>query len=82
MNIKTLGLLAVCALIVAVPAFAAANPITAKPLAVGTMQATTINATNGSMILESIKIAPGGSFGWHKHGAPVAVRGAPCWRAS
>ena len=25
------------------------------------------------MILESITIAPGGSFGWHTHGAPVAV---------
>ena len=73
MNVKTLGLLAVCALVVAVPAFAAADPIIAKPLAVGTMQATTINATKGSMILESIKIAPGGSFGWHTHGAPVAV---------
>jgi quercetin dioxygenase-like cupin family protein len=73
MNVKTLGLLVVCALAVAVPTFAANNPIIAKPLAVGTMQATTINATKGSMILESIKIAPGGTFGWHTHGAPVAV---------
>ena len=73
MNVKTLGLLAVCALAVAVPTFAADTPIIARPLAVGTMQATTIHATKGSMILESIKIAPGGSFGWHKHGAPVAV---------
>jgi quercetin dioxygenase-like cupin family protein len=37
------------------------------------MKATTIHATTGSMILESIKIAPGGSFGWHTHGAAVAV---------
>jgi quercetin dioxygenase-like cupin family protein len=25
------------------------------------------------MILESFKILPGGNFGWHRHGAPVAV---------
>jgi quercetin dioxygenase-like cupin family protein len=73
MNLKTLGLLAVCALAVAAPTFAAGAPIIAKPLAVGTMQATTINATKGSMILDSIRIAPGGNFGWHTHGAPVAV---------
>ena len=73
MNAKTLGLAAACALAVAVPAFAAQNPIVAKPVAVGTMQATTIHATKGSMVLESIKIAPGGSFGWHTHGSPVAV---------
>jgi quercetin dioxygenase-like cupin family protein len=48
-------------------------PIVASPLAVGKMKATTIHATTGSMILESIKIAPGGSFGWHTHGAAVAV---------
>jgi quercetin dioxygenase-like cupin family protein len=73
MNVKTLGLLVVCALAVAAPSFAAGYPIIARPLAAGTMQATTIDATKGSMILESIKIAPGGSFGWHTHGAPVAV---------
>ncbi len=73
MNVKTIGLGAVCALAVAVPAFAAQAPIIAKPLAVGTMQATTISATKGAMILESIKILPGGNFGWHTHGAPVAV---------
>ena len=50
-----------------------AAPIVASPLAVGKMTATTIHATTGSMILESIKIAPGGSFGWHTHGAAVAV---------
>ena len=73
MNVKTIGLGVVCALAVAVPAFAAQPPIIAKPLAVGTMQATTISATKGAMILESIKILPGGNFGWHTHGAPVAV---------
>jgi len=73
MNLKTVGLLVAGALVVAAPTFAADAPIIAKPVAVGAMQATTINATKGSMILESIKIAPGGNFGWHTHGAPVAV---------
>jgi quercetin dioxygenase-like cupin family protein len=25
------------------------------------------------MVLTSIRVAPGGSFGWHEHGSPVAV---------
>jgi quercetin dioxygenase-like cupin family protein len=57
----------------AAPSIAAAPPVVATPLAVGTMKATTIKAQSGSAILTSIKIAPGGSFGWHTHGAPVAV---------
>jgi quercetin dioxygenase-like cupin family protein len=72
-NIKLLGLALLAALAVAAPSFGGGQPIVAKPLAVGTMKATTIHATTGSMILESIRIAPGGSFGWHTHGAPVAV---------
>ena len=73
MNIKLLGLALFGALAIAAPSFGGGQPIVAKPLAVGTMKATTIHATTGSMILESIRIAPGGSFGWHTHGAPVAV---------
>src|SRR5436190_19332867 len=73
MMIKTLGLLLVCALGAAGASAAAAPPIVAKPIAQGTMQATTIHGQTGSMILESITIAPGGNFGWHTHGAPVAV---------
>jgi quercetin dioxygenase-like cupin family protein len=73
MNIKLLGLALLGALAVAAPSFGADPPIVAKPLAVGTMKATTIHATTGSMILESIRIAPGGSLGWHTHGSPVAV---------
>jgi len=64
---------AVVALALAGPAVASAPPVFARVLAVGTMPATTIHATNGAMILDSIKIAPGGSFGWHTHGSPVAV---------
>jgi quercetin dioxygenase-like cupin family protein len=73
MNIKMLGLLLVCALAMAAPSQAGAPLILAQPVAVGKMKATTIHAQTGSMILESIKIKPGGNFGWHTHGAPVAV---------
>jgi quercetin dioxygenase-like cupin family protein len=75
MKITGIGLALVGALVLAAPSFGGAGgaPIVASPLAVGKMKATTIHATTGSMILESIKIAPGGSFGWHTHGAAVAV---------
>ena len=73
MNIKMLGLASVGALAMAAPSQATAPLILAQPVAVGTMNATTIHAQKGSMILESIKIKPGGNFGWHTHGAPVAV---------
>jgi quercetin dioxygenase-like cupin family protein len=73
MNIRMLGALLVGALAMAAPSQASAPLILAQPVAVGTMKATTIHAQKGSMILESIKIKPGGSFGWHTHGAPVAV---------
>src|ERR1043166_6942534 len=73
MNLKMLGLLLVCALAMAAPSQASAPPILAQPVAVGNMKATTIHAQTGSMILDSIKVKPGGNFGWHTHGAPVAV---------
>jgi quercetin dioxygenase-like cupin family protein len=75
MKITGIALALVGALAVAAPSFGGAGgaPIVASPLAVGKMTATTIHATTGSMILESIKIAPGGSFGWHLHGSAVAV---------
>ena len=73
MNIKLLGVALVAALALAAPSFGGGQPIVAKPLAVGMMKATTIHATTGAMVLESITIAPGGSFGWHTHGSPVAV---------
>jgi len=73
MKIRLLGLAVVCALATAAPSLGGGTPIVAKAVAVGTMQATTIHANAGSMILESFKIAPGGSFGWHRHGSPVAV---------
>jgi quercetin dioxygenase-like cupin family protein len=73
LNVKVLGALVAGALIVAVPSLAHGGPIVGHPLAKGSMQATTINAQTGSMIFEKITIAPGGSFGWHTHAAPVAV---------
>lgn len=73
MNIKLLGLLLVCALAMAAPSHATAPLILAQPIGVGNMKATTIHAQTGAMILDRIKIKPGGNFGWHTHGAPVAV---------
>ena len=73
MKTKVLGLAVLCALVTAVSSLGASQPIVARALAVGKMQATTIHAKSGSMILETYTIKPGGSFGWHVHGAPVAV---------
>jgi quercetin dioxygenase-like cupin family protein len=73
MNVKLLALGLLGALAFATPSLGGAQPIIAKALAVGNMKATTIHATTGAMVLESIKVAPGGSFGWHTHGSPVAV---------
>ena len=41
LNIKVLGALVACALIVAVPSLAHGGPVVGHPLAKGTMQATT-----------------------------------------
>jgi quercetin dioxygenase-like cupin family protein len=73
MKVKMVGILLVAALALAAAATAAAPPIVAKAIAIGTMKATTIHAQSGAAILDSITIAPGGNFGWHVHGAPVAV---------
>jgi quercetin dioxygenase-like cupin family protein len=73
MKFKLLGLALVATLVTAAPSLGGGAPITAKVLGFGTMQATTIHAKAGAMILDSITIQPGGSFGWHRHGSPVAV---------
>ena len=73
MKFKMLALLSVTALAAAAAATAAAPPIVATPVAIGTMQATTIHAQKGAAVLDLITIQPGGNFGWHVHGAPVAV---------
>ena len=73
MKVRLLGLLFGAALAVAAAATAAAPPIVAKPVATGVMKATTIHAQTGAAVLDLITIQPGGNFGWHVHGAPVAV---------
>ncbi len=73
MKAKLFVLALVAGLLTAAPSIGADPPILAQPLAVGSMQATLIHAKTGGMILDSITIKPGGNFGWHTHGSPVAV---------
>jgi quercetin dioxygenase-like cupin family protein len=74
MKTKMLGLMILGALaLVATATAAAPPPIFAQPVATGVMKATTIHAQTGTAVLDSITIQPGGNFGWHVHGAPVAV---------
>jgi quercetin dioxygenase-like cupin family protein len=73
MKAKVLAFALLCALAAAASSLGAGTPIVAKALAVGQMQATTIHANKGAMILETYTVNPGGSFGWHAHGAPAAV---------
>jgi quercetin dioxygenase-like cupin family protein len=73
MKLRLLALAAIGALVAAAPSFGKEAPIVARAIAVGNMQATTIKAQTGTTILESYRVAPGATFGWHTHGAPVAV---------
>jgi quercetin dioxygenase-like cupin family protein len=69
-----LGLALAAILVMAAPSVGATPPIVARALGIGSMKApVTINAKARAMIVESIKIPPGGNFGWHTHGSPVAV---------
>jgi quercetin dioxygenase-like cupin family protein len=62
------------ALVVATAAAAGKPPIFAQPRAVGTIKnPMTLKVKPGAMVLDTITIQPGGSFGWHTHGSPVAV---------
>jgi quercetin dioxygenase-like cupin family protein len=63
----------VAGLVAAAPSMGAGPPVFAQPLALGTMPATVIHAKAGALLLDSLTIKPGGSFGWHTHGSPVAV---------
>jgi quercetin dioxygenase-like cupin family protein len=58
---------------IAAPSFGRSAPIVARPVAVGAMQATTIQTGTGTVVLDRITVPHGASFGWHTHGAPVAV---------
>lgn len=74
MKAMLLALALVAALAVAATSFAGGTGgVIGKSVAVGKMQATTIEAGSGAMILEKYTILPGGNFGWHIHPAPVAV---------
>jgi quercetin dioxygenase-like cupin family protein len=58
----------------ATTAVGAESPIVAKALAVGTIKSPiAVNVKPGAMVVESLTVAPGGNFGWHTHGAAVAV---------
>jgi mannose-6-phosphate isomerase-like protein (cupin superfamily) len=69
------GLLSiVAALAVATTTSAAGPPIIGTPLGVGKMATPySLKTKAGSMIVEQITVKPGGDFGWHSHGASVAV---------
>jgi len=74
MKVRLLVLAALVALVAAAPSVGAAPPIQGTPLGVGTVKTPlTIKATPGAMIVERIRVAPGGNFGWHTHGSAVAV---------
>ena len=62
------------ALAVTAVSLGADEPIVAKPMAVGTIKTPIhVDVKPGAMIVESFTILPGGNFGWHTHGSPVAV---------
>src|SRR5690348_7208371 len=74
MKVTLVILAAVAALVAAAAAIAAKPPIFAQPRAVGTIGAPmTLKVKPGAMVLDTITIQPGGNFGWHTHGAAVAV---------
>jgi quercetin dioxygenase-like cupin family protein len=73
MTIKLLAAGALAALAAAASAAGAQAPVMATPLAAGTIQATTFHVKTGGAVLDRYTLAPGGSFGWHEHNAPVAV---------
>jgi quercetin dioxygenase-like cupin family protein len=63
----------VAALAIAVPSSGGTPPVFAQALAVGKIGATTIHVGSGAAVLDRITVKPGGTFGWHTHGASVAV---------
>ncbi len=74
MKIKLLGCAFLGILIAAGPSLGASPPIVARALAVGTSKTPfAVNAKPGSIIVESFKVRPGGSFGWHTHPSSVTV---------
>ena len=72
---KMVVLIAVAtALVAATSSIGAEVPIIAKAVGFGTIKTPmTLKVKPGAMVVDSITVNPGGSFGWHTHGAPVAV---------
>ncbi len=69
-----LGCVVAGSLLVAGVSTGANAPIVATALGGGTLKAPiTVKAKAGAMVVDQIRIAPGGDFGWHVHGAAVAV---------
>ena len=65
---------AAAALVLAATSFGAAPPIFARALGAGTINTPmTLTVKPGAMVVDAITVQPGGNFGWHTHGAPVAV---------
>ena len=74
MKITLVAAAALAALVVTGSALAVKPPIFAQARAVGTIKTPiTVTVKPGSTVLDAITIQPGGNFGWHTHGAPVAV---------
>jgi quercetin dioxygenase-like cupin family protein len=65
---------AATALVAATASTGAEAPVVAKALGVGTMKTPmSLQVKPGTLAVERLTVNPGGSFGWHTHGAPVAV---------
>jgi len=74
MKLRLLGCVILGTLVTAAASAGANAPIVAKALAFGTMKAPiAVNLKAGAMVVDSIRVAPGGDFGWHTHGSAVAV---------
>src|SRR6185437_9225639 len=74
MKVSLVVAAAVAALVAAAAALAAKPPIFAQARALGTIRTPmTLPVKPGAMVLDTITIQPGGNFGWHTHGSPVAV---------
>lgn len=74
MKVTLIVAAAAAALVAAAAALAAKPPIFAQARAVGTIKTPmTLQVKPGAMVLDTITIQPGGNFGWHTHGSPVAV---------
>jgi quercetin dioxygenase-like cupin family protein len=74
LKLRCAGIMVMASLVTAGVSAGADAPIVATPVAAGTLKApVSLSSKAGAMVVEAIKIAPGGDFGWHTHGSAVAV---------